>query len=132
MSCANRYCYGQVVNATVSQSVPQMVSTAVKAVAKLFAGEIIEDAREIQAEWIGAGEQQGEFPTPPPSANEIDSEEGPDLKRGPLRPDHLREAWRRYRLSSQSNGVGMQQLWHNQQGSGVERFSSRTRKQIFR
>lgn len=118
----------RVVNATVSQSVPQNVSTAVKAVAKLFAGEIIEQARTVQGEWISAGEKQTDLPTPPPSGEE----EGVEQKRGPLRPDHLREAWRRYRTTGESHGVGVQQLWHAQQGSGVERFSTRTGKRLFK
>ncbi|KEY68049.1 hypothetical protein S7711_06960 [Stachybotrys chartarum IBT 7711] len=124
----------RVVNATVSQSVPQMVSTAVKAVAKLFAGEIIEAARNVQAEWIMAGEKQTDLPTPPPSTNEAagSEHEEMDLKRGPLRPDHLREAWRRYRITGESRGVGVQQLWHAQQGNGVERFSTRTGKMLFK
>lgn len=113
-----------------------MVSTAVKAVAKLFAGEIIEEARTMQAEWIRAGENQSDLPTPPASSTDDTSKnddgEEKDIKRGPLRPDHLRAAWLRYRESKQSHGVGMQQLWHNQQGSGVERFSARTRKQMFK
>ncbi|KAM0477504.1 hypothetical protein ACHAPX_005817 [Trichoderma viride] len=131
----------RVVNATVSQSVPQMVATAVKAVAKLFAGEIIESARNVQAEWVLSGESQSELPTPPPSneaaaaaaaAAADNTEEEVDLKRGPLRPDHLREAWRRYKVCHESRGVGVQQLWHAQQGTGVERFSTRTRKRLFR
>ncbi|EFY89843.1 transcription initiation factor TFIID subunit 11 [Metarhizium acridum] len=128
----------RVVNATVSQSVPQMVSTAVKAVAKLFAGEIIEAARNVQGEWISAGEKQTDLPTPPPSTDDADNEEEaeeaeePEVKRGPMRPDHLREAWRRYKLTGESRGVGVQQLWHTQQGSGVERFSTRTRKRLFK
>ena len=131
----------QVVNATVSQSVPGMVSTAVRAVAKLFAGEIIEQARSVQAEWINAGEQQSEMPTPPPpppapkkegEAETAEEEQQVKDRRGPLRPDHLREAWKRYRFSGESRGVGMQQLWHAQQSSGVERFSSRTGKRIFK
>ncbi|TWU70617.1 hypothetical protein ED733_000511 [Metarhizium rileyi] len=125
----------RVVNATVSQSVPQMVSTAVKAVAKLFAGEIIEAARNVQGEWITAGEKQTDLPTPPPSTNDggnNEETEDAEMKRGPMRPDHLREAWRRYKLTGESRGVGVQQLWHAQQGSGVERFSTRTRKRLFR
>lgn len=106
-----------------------MVSTAVKAVAKLFAGEMIESARHVQGEWIAAGEKQSELPTPPPSTAE--DEEAP-VRRGPLRPDHLREAWRRYKVSGESYGVGMQQPWHAQQADGVERFSTRTRKRLFR
>jgi transcription initiation factor TFIID subunit 11 len=118
-----------------------MVATAVKAVAKLFAGEIIESARNVQAEWVLSGESQSELPTPPPSneaaaaaaaAAADNTEEEVDLKRGPLRPDHLREAWRRYKVCHESRGVGVQQLWHAQQGTGVERFSTRTRKRLFR
>ncbi|KAI5461664.1 hTAFII28-like protein conserved region-domain-containing protein [Mariannaea sp. PMI_226] len=148
----------RVVNATVSQSVPQNVSTAVKAVAKLFAGEIIETARRVQGEWIEAGEKQSDLPTPPPSINttpesgggggsgddinnteKTNDEENKDkqtvdveVRRGPLRPDHLREAWRRYRFTGESRGVGVQQLWHAQQGNGVERFSTRTGKRLFK
>lgn len=109
-----------------------MVATAVKAVAKLFAGEIIEAARNVQAEWIVSGEKQSEVPTPPPSTEEAENDEATDLKRGPLRPDHLREAWRRYKLCHENRGVGVQQLWHAQQGTGVERFSTRTRNRLFR
>ncbi|KAH8177102.1 hTAFII28-like protein conserved region domain-containing protein [Sarocladium implicatum] len=132
----------RVVNATVSQSVPGMVSTAVRAVAKLFAGEIIEQARLVQGEWIHAGEQQADVATPPPAPatvtdgeNENGEEGGTDqtpMRRGPLRPEHLREAWKRYRFAGESRGVGMQQLWHAQQASGVERFSSRTGRRIFK
>ncbi|KAF4589219.1 Transcription initiation factor TFIID subunit 11 [Ophiocordyceps camponoti-floridani] len=114
----------RVVNATVSQSVPQMVSTAVKAVAKLFAGEIIEAARNVQGEWVAAGEVQSEMPAPSGGNDEP--------RRGPLRPDHLREAWRRYKVSGESRGVGVQQLWHAQHGDGVERFSTRTQKRLFK
>jgi transcription initiation factor TFIID subunit 11 len=114
-----------------------MVSTAVKAVAKLFAGEILEEARKLQGEWIEAGEKQSDLPTPPPSADDNDADASNtstdvQVKRGPLRPDHLREAWRRYRVSGESCGVGVQQLWHAQQGTGVERFSTRTGKQLFK
>ncbi|KAF7558836.1 hypothetical protein G7046_g5335 [Stylonectria norvegica] len=122
----------RVVNATVSQSVPQNVSTAVKAVAKLFAGEIIETARNVQGEWITSGEKQSDLPTPPASANDTVDDGEAELKRGPLRPDHLREAWRRYKISGEGRGVGVQQLWHAQQGDGVERFSTRTGKGLFK
>lgn len=119
-----------------------MVSTAVRAVAKLFAGEIIEQARLVQGEWIHAGEKQSDMAPPPPAPSQLtvgenENGEGTDsdqtkLRRGPLRPDHLREAWKRYRFAGESRGVGMQQLWHAQQASGVERFSSRTGKRMFK
>lgn len=100
---------------------------------------MIEAARNVQGEWVLAGEKQSDLPTPPSStADNPDAGAGAsagqeiDLRRGPLRPDHLREAWRRYKLSGESRGVGVQQPWHHQQGDGVERFSSRTGKRLFK
>lgn len=46
--------------------------------------------------------------------------------RGPLRPEHLREALRRYQTSAQSQGIGSLRIWQEQQKSGVERFPSKT------
>ncbi|KAG9250288.1 hTAFII28-like protein conserved region-domain-containing protein [Emericellopsis atlantica] len=123
----------RVVNATVSQSVPPTVSMAVRSVTKLFAGELVELARQVQAEMITAGEVQSEAPRPPSlTALPEETNEELDLRRAPLRPEHLREAWRRYKLSGESGGVGVQQLWHAQQNSGTERFSTRTGKRMFR
>ena len=106
---------------------------AVRSVTKLFAGELVELARQVQAEMITAGEVQSEAPRPPSlTALPEETNEELDLRRAPLRPEHLREAWRRYRLSGESGGVGVQQLWHAQQNSGTERFSTRTGKRMFR
>ncbi|KAF0320662.1 Transcription initiation factor TFIID subunit 11 [Colletotrichum sp. SAR11_59] len=120
----------RVVNATVSQSVPPNVALAVKSVSKLFIGELIERARDVQGEWIKAtGEKQSELPTPPPVSKDENGEASQAAKedrRGPLRPDHLREAWRRYKMSGDGGWVGIQGLWHEQQSSGVERFPVRT------
>ncbi|KXS94420.1 hypothetical protein AC578_9356 [Pseudocercospora eumusae] len=44
----------KLVNATLSQSVPQNVVTVVGAYTKMFAGMLIEGAREAQAEWLAA------------------------------------------------------------------------------
>lgn len=114
-----------------------MVSTAVKAVTKLYAGEIIETARQVQLEYIQAGEKQADVPTPPPQdsaaeAADNDDGEGPEPRRGPLRPEHLREALRRCRRGGETRGVGMQHLWNAQASNGVERFSTRTGKRLFR
>ncbi|KAF6807370.1 hypothetical protein CSOJ01_08255 [Colletotrichum sojae] len=118
----------RVVNATVSQSVPPNVALAVKSVSKLFIGELIERARDVQGEWIKAtGEKQSELPTPPTTdENGEINQAAMDDKRGPLRPDHLREAWRRYKMSGDGGWVGIQGLWHEQQNSSVERFPVRT------
>ncbi|KXL49662.1 hypothetical protein M433DRAFT_36414, partial [Acidomyces richmondensis BFW] len=63
----------RLVNQVLGQSVPANVVLAVSAYTKLFAGELIEAAREVQAEWEA------------------------ECDRGPLLPDHLREALRRYK-----------------------------------
>lgn len=44
----------RLVNATLSQSVPQNVVVVVQAYAKMFAGMLIEGARDVQAEWMAA------------------------------------------------------------------------------
>lgn len=131
----------RVVNAAVSQSVPANVTAAVKSVAKVFIGDLIESARRIQCEWItNTDEKQSEVPFPdwPYDEDEhyIDPEPGKDKMhpfvkrkeppRGPLRPDHVREAWRRYKQSVEGGAVGTLGLWHVQQHSGVDRFGART------
>jgi len=117
-----------------------------RAVGKLYIGDIIESARRVQAEWIAkSGEKQADLPTPPatavPSPNA--NGEGGDSqatvpvpveeRRGPLRPEHIREAVRRYRLTFEGGGVGMQRIWNQQQQNGVDRFPTRTGgRRIFR
>lgn len=80
---------------------------------------------------IEAGEKQTDLPTPPSTNPEAEGEEK-EAKRGPLRPEHIREAWRRHKLANETRGVGVQQLWHAQQGDGVERFAVRTGKRMFK
>ncbi|KAK2623795.1 hypothetical protein QTJ16_006976 [Diplocarpon rosae] len=113
----------RIVNQTLSQSVPPNVILAVKAAAKIFAGEIIEGARKVQSQWIKSTEDYQikvppedhkiKLPLPLP-ANE--------KRRGPLLPDHLREAYRRHMLEADGGLVGQLGLWQLQQHSGVERF----------
>jgi transcription initiation factor TFIID subunit 11 len=145
----------QLVNATVSQSVPQNVVTAVRSVTKYFLTDLIAKARQVQSEWIEAGvEQQADSEWP----GMVLSRDGPEVQalydqqatlsevgtdwsqhilkeepKGPLRPDHLREAWRRYKGTMQNYGAGTLGLWHMQQQSGAERFPVRTGgKRIFK
>ena len=124
----------QLVNTTVSQSVPPAVILAVKSVTKQFAGILVEMARQVQAEWIAAGEEQADVPHPQFRSSDtqmmILADTTPPDFRGPLRPDHLREAWRRYKVSGEGGGVGSHTFWHAQQGSGSSRFS-RTGKRLF-
>ncbi|KAL0466064.1 hTAFII28-like protein conserved region domain-containing protein [Neurospora intermedia] len=181
----------RLINATISQSVTENVVIGMRAVAKVFIGDIIEGARRVQAEWIEkTGEKQTDLPSPPAmphaaasnnnnsnlggegqpqpqtqgnSATQTNGENGegadaaaaekgdetmPDAsqqekekekekerddRRGPLRPEHLREALRRYKMGFEGGGVGMQLIWHQQQQNGVERFPTRTgSRRIFR
>lgn len=120
-------------NATVSQSVQGQISSSVRAVTKVFAGELIELARQVQTEFVRAGEKQTDLPTPPPGTAEAEAAARDESeRRGPLRPEHLREAWRRYQRCGEGRGVGTQQPWHAQQGDGVDRFSTKTGKRMFR
>ncbi|OAA55503.1 2-hydroxyacid dehydrogenase [Niveomyces insectorum RCEF 264] len=147
----------RLVNATVSQSVPSSVVTAVRSVTKYFLTDLITNAQKIQDEWIAAdSEEQADKEWP----GKVFSRGEPEVKelynmqstlaipewepetaehilkvppKGPLRPDHLREAWRRYRYSVQGKTAGSMDLWHSQQKTGVERFPARTGgKKIFR
>ncbi|KAK0638622.1 hTAFII28-like protein conserved region-domain-containing protein [Cercophora newfieldiana] len=132
----------RLVNATISQSVTENVVIGMRAVAKVYIGDIIEAARRVQMEWVeNTGEKQTDLPTPPASAmaSPIEGAEGQpaeppkDDRLGPLRPEHLREAVRRYKRSFEGGGVGMQRVWHQQQQNGTERFPPRTGgRRIFR
>ncbi|KAL5606627.1 hypothetical protein BROUX41_003025 [Berkeleyomyces rouxiae] len=126
----------KVVNAAASQSAPPMGILAMKTVTKLFMGDLIESARRIQTEWIHAGvEPMVEISIPSPTDSLDGEAQKPpttQTRRGPLRPDHLREAARRYRISKEGGTVGMQSPWHTQQQTGVERFSVLTGKRIFK
>jgi transcription initiation factor TFIID subunit 11 len=110
----------QIVNQTLSQSAPQSVILAVRSVAKIFIGEMIEGARRVQTQWQEVDEESKTLlPTPP---TELGEEK---VLRGPLLPDHLREAYRRHKLSGDDSLVGQLGLWQLQASSGVERFGNR-------
>ncbi|KAI9047171.1 hypothetical protein LZ554_008625 [Drepanopeziza brunnea f. sp. 'monogermtubi'] len=110
----------RIVNQTLSQSVPPNVILAVKAAAKMFSGELIERARAVQSQWIEAtGDNQTGLPSPPAEGSVPPEKE---KRRGPLLPDHLREAHRRHLLEADGGLVGQLGLWQLQQHSGTERF----------
>ncbi|CAK7203839.1 hypothetical protein SEUCBS139899_006588 [Sporothrix eucalyptigena] len=142
----------RLVNATVSQSVPSSVVTAVRSVTKYFLTDLITRAQAIQDEWIAA-DNEDQTPDGKPWPGMVLARGEPEVQalyekqstlaipewepesadlilreppKGPLRPDHLREAWRQYKVSVQSKTAGALDLWHNQQGTGVERFPART------
>lgn len=146
----------KIVNQTLSQSVPPSVITSINAYTKIFIGNLIERARDVQEQYAAAA-----LPLPPdedapssrpngPSASinasyqhdptsptDIDTNPFAQLKEyaspespleppqpdestknrkkkkknqenlGPLLPDHLREALRRYKKAGEGGGVGM-------------------------
>lgn len=122
----------------MSQSVPQNAVLVTKLIAKIYIGDIIEIARQVQEEWMEANsEPQGELPTPPPSNDESGDLPPPrtmprDDWRAPLRPEHLQEALRRYKAAGEGGHVGQLSLWHNQQNTGAERYSTRNSRKIFK
>lgn len=80
---------------------------------------MIEGGRRVQTQWQECDEEsKNALPTPP-------AEVGGKVLRGPLLPDHLREAHRRHKLSSENSLAGQMGLWQAQSSSGVERFGPR-------
>jgi transcription initiation factor TFIID subunit 11 len=130
----------QIVNQTLSQSVPGSVILAIRSVAKLYAGDIIEGARKVQAQWAETDEEMKaaikekleKLPNLKDIPEPIMNEER-HLPLGPIEPDHLREAHRRYKNSNVGGGAGQLNLWQQQSSSGVERFASRCKgKRLFK
>lgn len=111
----------RLVNQTLSQSVPPAVILAIKAAAKMFAGDMIEGARKVQTEWLESMPKSHIDPQTlmPTSSLENPVWPGDDKRRAPLLPDHLREAFRRHMLEADGGLVGQLGLWQQQQQGGV-------------
>lgn len=77
-------------------------------------------AVRVQKEWIAAtGERQTNLPEEQHRRGDTERKE---TRRGPLLPDHLREAIRRYRAERDGGLAGQLNLYQVQASSGVERF----------
>lgn len=66
-------------------------------------------------------DQRNGLPSPPRE----DGEKETDSRRGPLLPDHLREALRRYKISRDGGLTGQLGLFQLQQQGGTERYGVR-------
>ena len=120
--------------------------TTINGYTKVFIGNLIERAREVQQQYAEA-EAALLSPTPfntqdPPGtgAGEINasfpSENAPDIIKknrefGPLLPDHLREALRRYKRDGEGGGAGLAgvSLGLGVPGAGAARLGG---KRLFR
>lgn len=127
----------RIVNHALSQSVPASVVTTINGFTKVFAGEIIEKARTVQAEWAIAHDQAalaaieaeqatttttttttpGGIKQEPMERRPMSTPMGkkdvklpPNPHRGQLLPSHLREALRRYKRDGEGGGVGFSGL----------------------
>ncbi|KAI1327780.1 histone-fold-containing protein [Xylariaceae sp. FL0255] len=120
------------INSVTSQSCPQTVHQMMQVVCKMYLGDIVEAARGVQQEWVDLGEQQVENPDDPKF--EPTNELSKFRRKAPLRPDHLREAYRRRKASAENGGaLGSLLTWNQQAQNGVERFAVRAGgRRIFR
>lgn len=136
----------RLVNQALSQSVGPGIMTVVGGYMKVFVGELVERAREVQGEWCASRERlatgegnevwEGLMEKRPyyaplelgdEAGAEVDGEgekvdgeqkqttqmkkpqlEVKEMDKGPLTPDHLREALRRYKRDREGGGVGYQ------------------------
>ena len=128
----NKAVLRRMVNQTVSQSVGANPLLAVMLYSKYFVGEVVERAREVQAEWAEAYDQtrrvnkkllskelevlEAQSEGTPAEQRARSRKIGnirkdvdgymPNPHRGGLLPDHLREALKRYKVDGEGGGVG--------------------------
>lgn len=97
----------------------------------MYLGDIVEAARDVQQEWIDLGEKQVELDD---NQQEPSNELSKCRRQAPLRPDHLREAYRRRKAASENGGaLGSLMVWNQQAQNGTERFAVRAGgRRIFR
>ncbi|KAI0871354.1 histone-fold-containing protein [Hypoxylon argillaceum] len=111
------------INSVTSQSCPTNVHQMMQVVCKMYLGDIVEAARDIQQEWTDLGEKQTDLPD---DKLEPSNELSQHRRQAPLRPDHLREAYRRRKAASENGGaLGSLMVWNQQTQNGEERFAVR-------
>ncbi|CAJ2507324.1 Uu.00g085100.m01.CDS01 [Anthostomella pinea] len=111
------------INSVTSQSCPTNVHQMMQVVCKMYLGDIVESARDIQQEWIKLGEKQTDLSDDDlQPSNELSAH----CRQAPLRPEHLREAYRRRKAAAESGGaLGTLMVWNQQVQNGGERFAAR-------
>ncbi|KAI1437280.1 histone-fold-containing protein [Xylaria sp. CBS 124048] len=111
------------INSVTSQSCPTNVHQMMQVVCKMYLGDIVEAARDIQQEWQDRGEKQTDLED---DNLEPSNELSQYRRQAPLRPDHLREAYRRRKAASENGGaLGSLMVWNQQTRNGTERFAVR-------
>ncbi|KAI0471833.1 histone-fold-containing protein [Xylariaceae sp. FL0804] len=111
------------INSVTSQSCPASVHQMMQVVCKMYLGDIVEAARDIQQEWVELGEKQTDLPD---DELEPSNENSKFRRRAPLRPEHLREAYRRRKAAAEGGGtLGSLTVWSQQVQNGTERFAPR-------
>ncbi|KAI2466070.1 TAFII28-domain-containing protein [Annulohypoxylon bovei var. microspora] len=109
------------INSVTSQSCPVNVHQMMQTVLKQYIGDIVEGAREVQEEWVKLGEKQTDLPDDELlPMNELSE----SRREVPLRPEHLREAYRRQKAAAEHGGsMGSLMIWNQQTQNGADRFA---------
>ncbi|ODV94709.1 hypothetical protein PACTADRAFT_20143, partial [Pachysolen tannophilus NRRL Y-2460] len=84
------------------QNIPPNFLTVLSGISKVFVGEIVEKAKDVQKRYEKAALVEANL-----------------KKKAPLRPEHIREAWRLYQLE---NGTTPSVAWRSQGGDGDGMF----------
>lgn len=90
----------------------------------MYLGDVVEEARRVQEEWIDRGEKQ--VPDDFQEEEKELSEHSKHRRQAPIRPDHLREAYRRRKIAAEHGGaMGSLLHWNQQTQNGLDRFAPR-------
>lgn len=125
----NRTGIKKLANAVLNQSITGNVAVTLSGLAKVFVGELVEKAREVEKqmdrEFLAAQansakrkREDGSEETPVNGEDEQTQQQPPPPLLA-LRPEHMREAWRLYRKEM---GTVPAAHWRRQGGEGDGRF----------
>lgn len=108
---------------------PANIITAIGGIAKSFVGDLVDRALDVQVEWLAAEDKLPTGETIPEDA--AMKEKTKQENRGPLTPDHIREALRRYKKDNEGSSSGF--LGLSLQANGRENVAAKTGgKRLFR